>query len=117
MSTPAATGGDTWHGRFSRKVMKIVKAVKEEATKAGREDPRKVVHSLKVGMALTIASLIYLLEPFFNGMGQNSIWTVLTVILVLEFTAGMPPFLVRFLIVKLYVAVYGYRYVSVFSVL
>ncbi|KAM7508915.1 hypothetical protein LguiA_019368 [Lonicera macranthoides] len=88
MSTMAARGGDTWHGRFSRKLMKIVKAVKEEATKAGREDPRKVVHSIKVGMALTIASLIYLLEPFFNGMGQNSIWTVLTVILVLEFTAG-----------------------------
>ncbi|KAI8545584.1 hypothetical protein RHMOL_Rhmol07G0050800 [Rhododendron molle] len=57
--------------------------------KEGREDPRKVVHSVKVGMAVTVASMVYLLEPLFHGMGRNnSLWAVLTVILILEFTAG-----------------------------
>lgn len=81
-------GGRRWPEKWVSKVGKIGKAVIEEALKAGKEDRRKVVHSLKVGIALTIASLLYLLEPLFNGMGQNSIWAILTVILVLEFTAG-----------------------------
>lgn len=56
--------------------------------KVGKEDPRRVVHSIKVGLSLTLLSLICLLEPLFQGIGQNSIWAVLTVILIFEFTAG-----------------------------
>ncbi|XP_058225054.1 aluminum-activated malate transporter 14-like [Rhododendron vialii] len=70
---------------WAERARKIGNAVAKE----GREDPRKVVHSVKVGMAVTVASMVYLLEPLFHGMGRNnSIWAVLTVILVLEFTAG-----------------------------
>ncbi|KAK3024708.1 hypothetical protein RJ639_042930 [Escallonia herrerae] len=53
----------------------------------GREDPRRVIHSLKVGLALTLVSLLYLVEPLFEGVGQNAIWAVMTVVVVLEFTA------------------------------
>lgn len=81
-------GGRSWPEKWVSEVGKIGKAGIEEALKAGKEDGRKVVHSVKVGIALMIASLLYLLEPLFNGMGQNSIWAILTVILVLEFTAG-----------------------------
>lgn len=56
--------------------------------RVGQEDPRRVVHALKVGCSLTLVSLLYLLEPFFKGIGQNSIWAVMTVVVVLEFTAG-----------------------------
>ncbi|KAJ4958260.1 hypothetical protein NE237_025371 [Protea cynaroides] len=56
--------------------------------KVGREDPRRIIHSLKVGVSLTLTSLLYLLNPLFEGMGQNSIWAVMTVVVVLEFTAG-----------------------------
>ncbi|KAK4481953.1 hypothetical protein RD792_012866 [Penstemon davidsonii] len=54
----------------------------------GEEDPRRVLHSLKVGLSLTLVSLLSLLEPLFKGIGQNAIWAVMTVVLVLEFTAG-----------------------------
>ncbi|XAR54829.1 hypothetical protein NMG60_11030135 [Bertholletia excelsa] len=56
--------------------------------KVGREDPRRVIHALKVGLSLTLVSLLYLLEPLFKGIGENAIWAVMTVVVVLEFTAG-----------------------------
>jgi hypothetical protein len=54
----------------------------------GREDPRRAVHALKAGIALTLVSLLYILEPFFKGIGKNAMWAVMTVVVVLEFTAG-----------------------------
>ncbi|CAL5039828.1 unnamed protein product [Urochloa decumbens] len=54
----------------------------------GREDPRRAVHALKAGTALTLVSLLYILEPFFKGIGKNAMWAVMTVVVVLEFTAG-----------------------------
>ncbi|KAI4315140.1 hypothetical protein L6164_027983 [Bauhinia variegata] len=56
--------------------------------KMGHEDPRRVIHALKVGLALTLVSLLYLLEPLYQGIGKNAIWAVMTVVVVLEFTAG-----------------------------
>ncbi|KAL2901491.1 Aluminum-activated malate transporter 12 [Bienertia sinuspersici] len=54
----------------------------------GRDDPRRVIHAFKVGFSLTLVSLLYLFEPMFDGVGQNAIWAVMTVVVVLEFTAG-----------------------------
>ncbi|KAI7748054.1 hypothetical protein M8C21_026754 [Ambrosia artemisiifolia] len=59
-----------------------------EIRKVGRDDPRKAVHSIKVGLSLLLVSLLYLLEPLFKGIGGNAIWAVMTVVVVLEFTAG-----------------------------
>ncbi|KAE9607390.1 putative aluminum-activated malate transporter [Lupinus albus] len=56
--------------------------------KVGHDDPRRVIHAFKVGLSLTLVSLLYLLEPLFNGIGQSAIWAVMTVVVVLEFTAG-----------------------------
>ncbi|XP_028762504.1 aluminum-activated malate transporter 12 [Neltuma alba] len=56
--------------------------------KVGHEDPRRVIHALKVGLSLTFVSLLYLVEPLFKGIGKNAIWAVMTVVVVLEFTAG-----------------------------
>lgn len=56
--------------------------------KVGKEDKRKVIHSLKVGMALSLVSLLYLMEPLFVGIGENAIWVVMTVVVVFEFTTG-----------------------------
>ncbi|CAL9077022.1 unnamed protein product [Musa acuminata var. zebrina] len=58
------------------------------ALEVGREDPRRLIHALKVGVALTLVSLLYLLEPLFEGVGRNAMWAVMTVVVVLEFTAG-----------------------------
>lgn len=60
----------------------------QKILKVGRDDPRRAIHSVKVGLSLTLVSLLYLLEPLFNGIGQNAIWAVMTVVVVLEFTAG-----------------------------
>ncbi|KAH9302670.1 hypothetical protein KI387_014253 [Taxus chinensis] len=56
--------------------------------KLGKEDPRRVIHSIKFGLAMAVVSLLYLMDPLFIGVGDNAIWAVLTVVVVLEFTAG-----------------------------
>lgn len=56
--------------------------------RVGKEDPRRAIHALKVGLSLTLVSLLYLMEPFFKGIGSNAVWAVMTVVVVLEFTAG-----------------------------
>ncbi|KAL6897935.1 hypothetical protein ACP4OV_006894 [Aristida adscensionis] len=63
---------------FGRKVAKI----------AG-DDPRRVAHSGKVGLALTLVSLLYYVTPLFNGFGVSTLWAVLTVVVVMEYTVGM----------------------------
>ncbi|XP_043715362.1 aluminum-activated malate transporter 12-like [Telopea speciosissima] len=70
------------------KMRRFPESVWQTTLKVGREDPRRIIHSFKVGLALTLVSLLYLLEPLFEGMGQNAIWAVMTVVVVLEFTAG-----------------------------
>nr|AHA98247.1 ALMT1 [Triticum aestivum] len=55
---------------------------------AAREDPRRVAHSLKVGLALALVSVVYFVTPLFNGLGVSAIWAVLTVVVVMEYTVG-----------------------------
>ncbi|XP_066350376.1 aluminum-activated malate transporter 1-like [Miscanthus floridulus] len=56
--------------------------------KIARDDPRRVAHSLKVGLALTLVSVLYYVTPLFNGWGDSVIWAVITVVVVMEFTVG-----------------------------
>ncbi|ONK72233.1 uncharacterized protein A4U43_C04F17230 [Asparagus officinalis] len=70
------------------KIGKVPASACKTLLKLGRDDPRRVIHSLKVGTALTLVSFLYLLEPLFEGVGQNAMWAVMTVVVVLEFTAG-----------------------------
>ncbi|KAG6517949.1 aluminum-activated malate transporter 12-like [Zingiber officinale] len=58
------------------------------ALRVGKEDPRRIIHAVKVGVALTAVSCLYLLQPLFEGIGQGAMWAVMTVVVVLEFTAG-----------------------------
>ena len=54
----------------------------------GVDDPRKVIHCLKVGMALTAVSLFYFMRPLYKGLGGNAMWAIMTVVVVLENTVG-----------------------------
>ncbi|XP_031476551.1 aluminum-activated malate transporter 10-like [Nymphaea colorata] len=56
--------------------------------KLGASDPRKVVHCMKVGLALTVVSLFYYMRPLYDGVGGNAMWAVMTVVVVFEFTVG-----------------------------
>ncbi|CAH9112444.1 unnamed protein product [Cuscuta europaea] len=53
-----------------------------------KEDKKKVVHGMKVGAALVLVSLLYVLDPLFEQVGQNAMWAIMTVVVVFEFYAG-----------------------------
>lgn len=76
------------NGNPVEKMRRLAVSLWHKIWEVGREDPRRVIHSLKVGLALTLVSFLYLMEPIFKGIGQNAMWAVMTVVVVLEFTAG-----------------------------
>ncbi|ESW14737.1 hypothetical protein PHAVU_007G013300 [Phaseolus vulgaris] len=73
---------------FADKVKRFPGLAWRATWKVGKENPRRVVHAFKVGMALTLVSLLFLMEPLFKGIGKNAIWAVMTVVVVMEFTVG-----------------------------
>ncbi|XP_020094634.1 aluminum-activated malate transporter 10-like [Ananas comosus] len=56
--------------------------------KLGADDPRRVVHGAKVGAALTLVSLFYYMRPLYDGLGGATMWAVMTVVVVFEYTVG-----------------------------
>ncbi|XP_035544775.1 aluminum-activated malate transporter 8-like [Juglans regia] len=82
------TRGWSWlkalSGKAMNKAVKVAKSTKE----VGQEDPRRVIHSLKVGLALTLVSFFYYWKPLYNGFGVSGMWAVLTVVVVFEFSVG-----------------------------
>ncbi|KAK6289991.1 hypothetical protein POUND7_001532 [Theobroma cacao] len=71
-------------GMLKAKVISIAKSI----MKLGQDDPRRLIHSLKVGLALTLVSLLYYARPLYDGFGVSGMWAVLTVVVVFEFTVG-----------------------------
>ncbi|XP_019058452.1 PREDICTED: aluminum-activated malate transporter 2-like [Tarenaya hassleriana] len=70
--------------RVREKAMEIAREVERVA----REDPRRVVHSLKVGLALALVSSFYYYQPLYDNFGVNAMWAVMTVVVVFEFSVG-----------------------------
>ena len=54
-----------------------------------KHDMRKVIHSIKVGIALVLVSLLYLLDPLYKQVGDNALWAIMTVVVIFEFSAGL----------------------------
>ncbi|KAK1404659.1 aluminum-activated malate transporter 8-like [Heracleum sosnowskyi] len=71
-------------GKIGTNVGKVVDRIMNLA----RDDPRRVIHSFKVALALTFVSLIYYIRPLYDGFGVAGIWAVLTVVVIFEFTVG-----------------------------
>lgn len=69
--------------------------------KLGQDDPRRVIHSLKVGLALTLVSLLYYVRPLYDGFGVSGMWAVLTVVVVFEFSVGEFTYIKNILLYKL----------------
>ncbi|CAL0299955.1 unnamed protein product [Lupinus luteus] len=69
----------------------------KKAWEIGLSDPRKFIHCLKVGIALTCVSLFYYLKPLYDGVGGNAMWAVMTVIVVFENTAASAATFSRFI--------------------
>ncbi|XP_009359585.2 LOW QUALITY PROTEIN: aluminum-activated malate transporter 10-like [Pyrus x bretschneideri] len=68
-------------------VMKVCDFLKK-AWDLGHNEPIKVIHGVKVGMALTAVSLFYYMRPLYEGVGGNAMWAVMTVVVVFENTVG-----------------------------
>jgi hypothetical protein len=81
-------------------LVKVTNMVKE----IGQDDPRRVIHSFKVGLALVLIYILHHFRPSFYGFRENIIWAVLTVVLVFEFSVGKYP-LIKFLLLKLTCAI------------
>jgi uncharacterized membrane protein YccC len=87
-SARASTRAWEWLKALPEKLWRKVVDVADKIKKHGEDDPRRIIHSLKVGLAITLVSLFYYIRPLYDGFGTNSIWAVLTVILVCEFSVG-----------------------------
>ncbi|CAL4884638.1 unnamed protein product [Urochloa decumbens] len=70
-------GARAWTSRVARKVWRI-----------GADEPRKVVHGLKVGLALALVSVFYYTRPLYDGVGGAAMWAIMTVVVVFEYTVG-----------------------------
>ncbi|KAL1821209.1 hypothetical protein ACET3Z_016078 [Daucus carota] len=77
-----------WAKALSGKIRTNIGVFVERIMKLARDDPRRVVHSFKVALALTFVSLIYYVRPLYDGFGVAGIWAVLTVVVIFEFTVG-----------------------------
>ncbi|CAM8973760.1 unnamed protein product [Rhodiola kirilowii] len=66
------------------KIVSMAKDVKQ----LGKDDPRRVYHAIKVAIAITLVSLLYYFRPIYDGFGSSTIWAVMTVVVVFEFTVG-----------------------------
>lgn len=60
----------------------------QKAWDLGVDDPRKVIHCLKVGTALAVVSFSYYMRPLYKGFGENAIWAIMTVVVVFENCVG-----------------------------
>ncbi|KAM7491520.1 hypothetical protein LguiA_034441 [Lonicera macranthoides] len=60
----------------------------KKAWDLGADDPRKVMHCLKVGIALSVVSIFYYMRPLNEGVGGNALWAVMTVVVVFEYSVG-----------------------------
>lgn len=82
--------GRMWSGltglllNFKSNVSRFTKRV----WKVGADDPRKVIHAIKVGLALALVSVFYYARPLYNGVGGNAMWAVMTVVMIFDFTVG-----------------------------
>ncbi|GKV41777.1 hypothetical protein SLEP1_g49269 [Rubroshorea leprosula] len=70
--------------KFKENVLSIPKSY----VKLGKDDPRRITHSLKVALAITLVSVIYYEQHLYDRFGVNGIWAVVTVVVVFDFTAG-----------------------------
>ncbi|KAL7081344.1 hypothetical protein ACP275_14G034200 [Erythranthe tilingii] len=72
----------------SDKVVSTVMCPVRDAKNLGKQDPRRITHSCKVGLAVTLVSLLYYFDFLYDGFGVSAMWAVMTVIIIFDFTVG-----------------------------
>lgn len=79
-----------WPGLSSlvERMKEMAVGLSKKVKKTVKDDPRRLAHSFKVGLALTIVSIFYYVTPLYKGLGVSTMWAVLTVVVVMEYTVG-----------------------------
>ncbi|KAK3205600.1 hypothetical protein Dsin_019646 [Dipteronia sinensis] len=77
-----------WLKALPEKLMGKVVEFSWKIIKLGQDDPRRVIHSLKVGLALSLVSVLYYYQPLYDNFGVSAMWAVMTVVVVFEFSVG-----------------------------
>ncbi|XP_073300557.1 aluminum-activated malate transporter 2-like [Primulina huaijiensis] len=82
--------GLLWIKGFSGKPSVQIEIFLAKAKEMANEDPRKVIHSMKVGLTITLVSLFCYFQPFYSKDFEvlSSMWTLMTVVAVFEFSVG-----------------------------
>ncbi|EEF34624.1 aluminum-activated malate transporter 2 [Ricinus communis] len=80
--------GFHWLHAFLASLRAKVLEIAKYAKKIAKDDPRRIIHSLKAGLAVILVSLLYYIEPLYNSFGVNTTWAVLTAVVVFEFSVG-----------------------------
>ena len=61
----------------------------------------KLIHSFKVGFALVLVSLLYILDPLFEQVGENAMWAIMTIEVIFEFFAGLSSHLIIYRLIHI----------------
>jgi hypothetical protein len=80
------------HRNKNRLINKVFEAIQRFITELWefcKEDPSRVTFSLKVGLAVTICSLLMLVRKPYDAFGSNAVWSIMTVAVVFEYTVGV----------------------------
>ncbi|KMT04945.1 hypothetical protein BVRB_7g171110 [Beta vulgaris subsp. vulgaris] len=91
MESPNQEKPSLFNSMFKAKYDKIttdVSHISQITKELAQDDPRRVVHSIKVAFAITVVSLFYYFDPLYEGFGVGAMWAVLTVVVVFEFSVG-----------------------------
>lgn len=76
------------HNHEKQNTLFFVSNVWYSIAKYIEQHEKKVIYSIKVGIALILVSLIYLLDPLYKRVGESSIWAIMTVVVIYDFYAG-----------------------------
>lgn len=91
---------------------KLLKAIKV-SKKVGKDDPRRIIHSMKVGLALTLASFFFFIKPLYDGFRGEGMWAILTVVVVFEFTVGQFNFHYPTFLFKIFLSIASFLFIYV----
>ncbi|PIN03882.1 hypothetical protein CDL12_23588 [Handroanthus impetiginosus] len=80
--------GWLWLKALPLKGLAKIGEIARQTKKIADDDPRRLIHSLKVGLALTLVSLFYYFQPLYNSFGVSAMWAVITVVVIFEFSVG-----------------------------